>query len=85
MTEPTRATTGGFEPRFVVERTDGQPIDPSRRYFVLDYSGADEGALIALAAYAQWINHVNPQLAEDIWAALRSPKDWPAQHRYAGP
>lgn len=42
MTEPTRATAGGLEPRFIIERIDGKPIPADRRYsMVLDFSGAD--------------------------------------------
>lgn len=79
----SRSSEGGFEPRFIIERADGQPIDPARRYVVLDYSGADPHAQIALAAYAQSINHENPQLAADLWDAIRHPEKYPAQHRYA--
>lgn len=76
----TRAITGGFQDRFRVTRTDGQPIRQSARYIVLDYSGADPHASIALTAYADSIEADNPQMADDLRAALASPEQWPAQH-----
>lgn len=83
MTEPTRATTGGLETRFVIERADGKPIDPWRRYsLVLDFSGADPHAVVAARAYANSIRSVNQKLAEDIELALANPAAAPAQHRY---
>lgn len=82
--QPTRATSGGLEPRFVIERTDGQPIDPTRRYsLVLDFSGADPHALVAAKAYADSVRSTNVQLAADIELAIRNPAVAPAQHRYA--
>lgn len=82
--EPTRATSGGLEPRFVIERADGKPIDPTRRYsLVLDFSGADPHALVAAKAYADSIRQANVQLADDIEAAISNPAAAPAQHRYA--
>ena len=41
MTNETRSDDGGYEPRFVVERADGQPISPDRRYMVLSFDGSD--------------------------------------------
>lgn len=80
----SRYKSGGLEERFVIERTDGKPIDPSRRYsLVLDFSGADPHGRKAAAAYADSVKNENPQLAEDILAALANPSTAPAQHRYA--
>jgi len=81
----TRATSGGLEQRFLIERADGQPIDPSRRYsLVLDFSGADHHAVVAAKAYADSIRETNPQVADDIERALLDPAGHaPAQHRYA--
>lgn len=82
--QPTRATAGGLEPRFIIERADGKPIDPTRRYsLVLDFSGADPHALVAAKAYADSIRATNVQLADDIEAAIANPTTAPAQHRYA--
>lgn len=79
----SRAFSGGLEPRFIVERSDGKPIEPSRRYaLVLDFSGADPHALVAAKAYADSIRSVNAQVADDIEAALADPTKAPAQHRY---
>lgn len=84
MSEPSRYATGGLEPRFIIERTDGKPIDPTRRYsLVLDFSGVDPHALVAARAYADSVRAENPQLAEGIEAALRDPASAPPQHRYA--
>lgn len=80
----SRATSGGLEARFIVERADGKPIDPSRRYsLVLDFSGADPHAVIAARAYADSIRPINPQVADDIDVAIANPSAAPAQHRYA--
>jgi hypothetical protein len=82
--QSTRATAGGLEPRFIIERADGKPIDPTRRYgLVLDFSGADPHALVAAKAYADSIRATNVQLADDIEAAISNPQAAPAQHRYA--
>ena len=84
MTEPTRATVGGLEPRFVIERIDGKPIPADRRYsMVLDFSGADPHAIVAAKAYADSIEAVNPEMASGIRAALADPANAPPQHRYA--
>lgn len=76
----TRQSTGGFEDRFRVTRTDGKPIYPTRRYIVLDYAGSDPHAIVALRAYADSIAPENPEMAADIRDALADPKAWPAQH-----
>lgn len=82
--ELSRYAKGGLEPRFVVERADGKPIDPSRRYcLVLDFSGADPHAIVAAIAYADSVQAENPQLATDIVYALAMPEIAPPQHRYA--
>ncbi len=76
----TRATIGGFEDRFRVTRTDGQPINPVARYLVIDYSGRDPHAFAAIVAYADSIETDNPQMAADLRDALTSPTKYPAQH-----
>ena len=78
-----RQIEGGFTARFVVERTDGKPIDPARRYLVLDYAGSDPHAITAIHAYADSIENENAAMARDLRAALKNPADWPAQHRNA--
>ena len=75
----TRATTGGFEDRFRVTRTDGKPIREGARYIVLDYA-CDPHAKVALKAYSKSIRSENERMAEDILNAIVNPADWPAQH-----
>lgn len=71
---------GGFEDRFCVTRRDGKAINPEARYLVLDYSGRDPHALVAIRAYVDSIRGDNPVMADDLIAALASPQDFPAQH-----
>jgi hypothetical protein len=79
----SRYISGGLEERFIIERLDGQPINPTRRYgMVLDFSGSDPHALVAAQAYAESVRDENPQLAEDIMAAIADPSKAPKQHRY---
>jgi hypothetical protein len=79
----SRSNSGGYEPRFVIERTDGQPIDPSRRYMVLSFDGSDPEAVEAILRYADLKEPANPQLAADIRSNIANPECAPAQHRYA--
>lgn len=81
--QQSRSNTGGYEPRFIVERVDGQPIPSDRRYMVLAFDGSDPEAVRALWAYASFKEEKNPKLANDIRVNLSNPKDAPAQHRYA--
>jgi hypothetical protein len=78
----SRSDQGGYEPRFVIERVDGQPIPSDRRYMVLSFDGSDPEAVRALLAYASFKEDKNPKLALDIRVNLSNPKDAPAQHRY---
>jgi hypothetical protein len=64
--ETSRYAAGGFSPRFVVTRVDGKSCRPGARYMVLDGSGADPHAVLALRAYALSVRGENPQLADDI-------------------
>lgn len=79
----SHSNTGGYEPRFVIERTDGQPIAADRRYMVLSFDGSDPEAVQALLHYADLKEPSNPQLAADIRANIDAPASAPAQHRYA--
>lgn len=79
----SRSNTGGYEPRFIIERTDGQPIPSDRRYMVLSFDGSDDDAVAALLFYAKLKMPKNPQLAIDIQMMIAVPEDAPAQHRYA--
>lgn len=66
MSDKSRYGSGGFSPRFVVTRADGKPCRPGARYMVLDGSGADPHALLALKVYAASVRSENPELAADI-------------------
>jgi hypothetical protein len=79
----SRSNTGGYEPRFIIERTDGQPIASDRRYMVLSFDGSDPEAVEALRHYAALKKTANPELAADILANIEDPANAPAQHRYA--
>lgn len=79
----SRSNTGGYEPRFIIERTDGQPIAADRRYMVLSFDGSDPEAVQALLHYAGLKEAENPKLAEDIRRNIADPANAPAQHRYA--
>ncbi|PDT79933.1 hypothetical protein [Sinorhizobium sp. BJ1] len=79
----SRANTGGYEPRFTIERTDGKPIAADRRYMVLSFDGSDPEAVKALEFYADLKTAANPDLAADIRANIADPANAPAQHRYA--
>lgn len=79
----TRANTGGYEPRFIVERSDGAPIPANRRYMVLSFDGSDPDAVAAIEHYAALKEHTNPSLAADLRRHLADPVNAPAQHRYA--
>lgn len=84
--EKSRYASGGFSPRFVVTRTDGKPCRESARYMVLDGSGADRHAWLALKVYAASVKSENPELAADLEKMLGiapgggtiTGGDWPA-------
>jgi hypothetical protein len=76
----SRYSAGGFSERFAVIRLDGRPTRPTARYIVLDYSGADPHAVVAMKAYAASVRAENPGFADDIEAALANPGESPAQH-----
>lgn len=79
----SRANAGGYEPRFTIERTDGQTIQSDRRYMVLSFDGSDPDAVTALRYYAALKEEKNPELASDLRGHLNDPANAPAQHRYA--
>lgn len=64
--EQSRYSSGGFTPRFIVTRTDGKSCRPGARYMVLDGSGADAHAVLALRVYAASVRSENPELADDL-------------------
>lgn len=81
--ELSRSNQGGYEPRFLVERTDGKPIPSERRYMVLSFDGSDPEAVEALRYYAGLKQRVNPALARDIFQNIEDPQNAPPQHCYA--
>jgi len=76
----SRYKSGAFSERFAVVRLDGRPTRPGARYIVLDYSGADPHAVVAIKAYADSVEKENPEFAESIRVALSNPVSGPAQH-----
>lgn len=62
----SRFADGGFEPRFIVRRADGNPCRPDARFMVMDGSGADPHAWLALKVYAASVRSVNAKLADDL-------------------
>lgn len=76
----TRSNVGGFEPRFNVTRTDGQPISDDRHYIVLAYDGSDPEATQALQYYAYLKGRHNPTFGEALTQALQDPTGFPKQH-----
>lgn len=71
---------GGLEPRYNITRTDGKPVKPEARYFVLNYDGSDPHATLAMQVYAASIRADNPHMADDIEGALQRPELAPPQH-----
>ena len=73
-------TNKGLLPRYKVEKTDGTPIDPKAKYFVLRYDkyGTDRQHIVAcqlaLFRYAENIEEHIPKLAEDLRTELAKNK-----------
>lgn len=76
----SRYSSGGYEPRFKVARTDGKAIDPDARYMVLRFDGADPHAILALQVYAASVRLENPALADDLMGHLSDPTNAPPQY-----
>lgn len=74
--EKIRYILGDFSPRFVVRRTDGKKCRKDARYMVLDGSGADPHAKLALQVYAASVRAENPNLAAQLDRMLAG--EWPA-------
>lgn len=77
MSLPTQTQNPtGLHSKYTIQHTDGTPIDPEAEYFVLRLSPKDDGdnehfahilaSKYALAMYADFIEEVNPTLADDI-------------------
>lgn len=59
----------GLFGKYKVEKSDGSPVDPAARYFVLRYD-TDPHARLAVWSYAMAVRVDNPQLALDLVNAL---------------
>jgi len=59
----------GLYQKYIVTKTDGRPVDPNARYFVLRYDD-DLAAQIALLAYAWAVFGRNRSLYVDLCAEL---------------
>ena len=56
---------GGYEKKYIIQKTNGKPVDPDADYFVLRLD-KDPYALDALYMYACSLTYVNPQLSEEL-------------------
>lgn len=56
---------GGVDNRFVVTKSNGDPIDAEAKYFVLRID-KDPHALASLYTYALSVADENPDLADDL-------------------
>lgn len=74
----SRYSVGGFEDRFRVTRTDGQPIPADRRYLVIDYTKPHARA--GVLALADTFEAENPQMAADLRDCVNNPEKYPSQH-----
>lgn len=80
----SRYTLGSYSPRFVVRRADGKKCRKGARYMVLDGSGADPHAVLALRVYAASVRAENANLAADLDRMLDGKwPAWLAQHEDA--
>lgn len=55
----------GLYGKFIIEKANGEPLDPEAQYFVLNYA-QDPHARAALRAYAKSVQSENPDLARDL-------------------
>ena len=56
----------GLYQKYIIQKSDGTPVDPNADYFVLRLD-TDSKARAAIRFYANRIYQENPKLAEDIW------------------
>ncbi len=59
----------GLYHKYIVTKSDGSPISPTAKYFVLRLD-SDPYARLALRAYADEMTAVNPKLANDLYSLL---------------
>jgi hypothetical protein len=64
----------GLYEKYLIKKTNGNPVDPEARYFVLRYD-KDPHAWRALAWYARDVSNDNPKLHDDLEIQLRACRD----------
>lgn len=60
----------GLHDKYIATKTDGLPVDPDARYFVLRID-TDLCAWLALNTYAKAVEQENKELANDLFRMLR--------------
>jgi len=65
----------GLYGKYRISKADGTPTDPGAQYFVLRID-TDQAARMALQTYANYVEHDNPTLADDLrqWLDATGPK-----------
>lgn len=56
---------GGYEKKYIIQKTNGNPVDPEADYFVFRLD-KDPYALDALYIYAVSLTYVNPELSQEL-------------------
>lgn len=60
----------GLYGKYVIQKTDGSPVDPHAVYFTLRID-KDRHARVAIRAYIESCREENPELARDLERVLR--------------
>ena len=60
---------GGYDRKYIIQKSSGKPIDPKAEYFVLRLD-KDPHALKALSEYIDSVQLDNPRLAYDLIVLL---------------
>lgn len=60
---------GGWDKRYIIQKRNGEPIDPKAIYFVLRLD-KDPHALVAMKAYGKSVAKDNRRLSQDIQGFL---------------
>ncbi len=61
---------GGWRKKYIIRKASGNRIARRARYFVLRFD-IDPHARVAMAAYADSVESINPKFAEDIRKKIR--------------
>ena len=61
---------GGYDPKYIISKKNGDPIDEDADYFVLRLD-KDPHAIMALVTYARSVEQDNVQLATDLAAKIK--------------